>query len=142
MKKCLNISFVYAAAAMAGGVFYREFTKFNDFCGVTVLGKVHTHLFLLGMMIFLIAALFCAHFKSLPEQKLFRSFLCVYNIGVPITAVMMAVRGVTEVPETELPKGVNGAISGVAGIGHIIAGTGIVLLFVSLKSAAKTKERE
>lgn len=127
---------------MAGGVFYREFTKFNDFCGVTVLGKVHTHLFLLGMMIFLIAALFCAHFKSLSEQKLFRAFLCVYNIGVPITAVMMAVRGVTEVLGTELSKGVNGAISGVAGIGHIIAGTGIVLLFVSLKSAAKTKVRE
>lgn len=142
MKKCLNISFVYAAAAMAGGVFYREFTKFNGFHGVTALGKVHTHLFLLGMMIFLIAALFCAHFKSLPEQKLFRAFLCVYNIGVPITAVMMAVRGVTEVLGTELSKGANGAISGFAGIGHIIAGTGIVLLFMSLKSVVKTKARE
>lgn len=142
MKKCLNISLVYAVAAMAGGVFYREFTKFNGFYGVTVLGKVHTHLFLLGMMIFLITALFCAHFKSLSEQKLFKAFLCVYNIGVTITAVMMTVRGVTEVLETELSKGANGTVSGVAGIGHIMAGTGIVLLLASLKSAAKKRVRE
>ena len=31
MKKYLNISFVYAIAAMAGGVFYREFTRFNGY---------------------------------------------------------------------------------------------------------------
>ncbi|MGN0638347.1 MAG: DUF2871 domain-containing protein [Huintestinicola sp.] len=142
MKKCLDISLVYAAAAMAGGVFYREFTRINDFDGVTVLGKVHTHLFLLGMIIFLIAALFCAHFKSLTEQKLFKAFLCVYNIGVPITAVMMAVRGVSEVLGTELSKGANGAISGISGIGHIITGTGIILLLVSFRSAAKTEGRK
>ncbi|MGN0649393.1 MAG: DUF2871 domain-containing protein [Oscillospiraceae bacterium] len=142
MKKCLNLSLIYAAAAMAGGVFYREFTKLNGFDGVTVLGKVHTHLFLLGMMIFLIAALFCAHFKSLPEKKLFKTFLCVYNIGVPLTAVMMAVRGITEVLGTELSKGANGAISGIAGLGHIIAGTGIVLFIAALKSAVKSEVRE
>ena len=28
MKKFLNLSLIYAIAAMAGGVFYREFTKF------------------------------------------------------------------------------------------------------------------
>ena len=142
MKKCLNISLVYAIAALAGGVFYREFTKLNGFDGVTMLGKVHTHLFLLGMMIFLIAALFCAQFDSLPEKKLFKAFLCVYNIGVPVTAVMMAVRGVTEVLATELSKGANGAISGIAGLGHIIAGAGIILLIASLRSVAKTKVRE
>ena len=61
MKKCLNLSLVYAIAAMAGGVFYREFTKWNGYTGVTALGKVHTHLFLLGMVLFLIAALFASH---------------------------------------------------------------------------------
>ena len=48
MKKLLNTAFIYALAAMAGGVFYREFTKFNGFSGRTALGLVHTHLFLLG----------------------------------------------------------------------------------------------
>ena len=51
MKKYLNISLGYAIAAMLGGVFYREFTKWNEFTGVTTLGKVHTHLFLLGMIV-------------------------------------------------------------------------------------------
>ena len=50
MKKYLNISLVYGIAAMVGGVFYREFTKWNGFTGVTALGKVHAHLFLLGML--------------------------------------------------------------------------------------------
>ena len=33
MKKYLNYALGYAVAAMAGGVFYREFTKFNGFTG-------------------------------------------------------------------------------------------------------------
>lgn len=49
MKKYLNLSLGYVIAAMAGGVFCREFTKLNGFTGVTTLGKVHPHLFLLGM---------------------------------------------------------------------------------------------
>lgn len=37
MKKYVNLTLVYAILAMAGGVFYREFTKFNDFTGRTAL---------------------------------------------------------------------------------------------------------
>ncbi len=139
MKKCLNISLIYAIAGLLGGVFYREFTKINGFDGMTVLGKVHTHLLLLGMIVFLIAALFCAHFKSLPERKTFKAFLCVYNIGAPLTAVMMTVRGVTEVLNLELTRGANGAISGISGIAHIIVAVGIILLIVSLKASAKSE---
>ena len=39
MKKYLNFAFAYAILAMAGGVFYREFTKWNAFTGATALGK-------------------------------------------------------------------------------------------------------
>ena len=39
MKKYLNLSLAYAVAAMAGGVFYREFTKLNGFVGVTALAR-------------------------------------------------------------------------------------------------------
>ena len=140
MKKYLNISLIYAIAAMAMGVFFREFTKFNDFTATTTLGKVHTHLFVLGMLVFLIIALFAAHFKNLRELKTFRAFNVVYNIGVPLTAVMMTVRGVTQVLGLELTKGANAAISGIAGIGHIIAAAGIILLLISLKKAAKSEE--
>ncbi|MEG1988471.1 MAG: DUF2871 domain-containing protein, partial [Oscillibacter sp.] len=132
MKKYLNLSLIYAIAAMVGGVFYREFTKFNGFTGVTALGKVHAHLFLLGMLMFLLVALFAAHSK-LEEQKQFRVFLAVYNLGVPLTAVMLVVRGVTQVLGIALSPGMSAAISGVSGIGHILVGIGLILLLLSLK---------
>ena len=137
MKKYLNISLIYAIAAMVGGVFYREFTKWNGFTGVTALGKVHTHLFLLGMLMFLIVALFAEH-HDLQKQKLFRAFLWVYNIGVPLTAVMLAVRGIAQVLNVSLSSAANASISGIAGIGHILTDVGLVLLLISLKKTAES----
>ena len=136
MKKYLNISLVYAIAAMAGGVFYREFTKFNSYTGVTALGKVHTHLFLLGMLVFLVIALYASH-HDLRKIKLFRAFMWVYNIGVPLTAVMMLVRGVPQVLGITLSASFNASVSGIAGIGHILTGVGIVLLILSLGKLEK-----
>lgn len=133
MKKYVNVSLVYAVAAMAGGVFYREFTKFNQFTGVTALGKVHTHLFLLGMLVFLLVALFAGRLE-LEKQKGFALFMKLYNVGVPLTAVMMLVRGVTQVLALPLSRGASAAISGVAGVGHILTGVGLVLL-LSLRKA-------
>lgn len=134
MKKYINISLAYAVAAMAGGVFYREFTKFNGYTGVTALGKVHTHLFLLGMLVFLVVALFAAH-NDLKNIGAFRAFLVTYNIGVPLTSAMLLVRGVTQVLGMELTASASAAISGIAGIGHILTGAGILLLLVSLKKS-------
>ena len=136
MKKYLNHSLVYAIAAMAGGVFYREFTKLQGFTGVTALGKVHTHLFLLGMLVCLMVALF-AERLDLTGIRSFRIFQWTYHIGVPLTAVMLLVRGITQVLGLALSKGASAAISGIAGIGHILTGVGIILLLVSLKKAAK-----
>ncbi|MDD3334254.1 MAG: DUF2871 domain-containing protein [Eubacteriales bacterium] len=135
MKKYLNCSLAYAIAAMVGGVFYREFTKFNGFTGVTALGKVHTHLFLLGMVMFLLVALF-AKSVDLEHQKSLKSFMLLYNIGVPLTALMMVVRGIPQVLGLSLSKGLDAAISGVAGIGHILTGIGILLLLTGLRKAA------
>jgi hypothetical protein len=135
MKKYLNTAFVYALLALAGGVFYREFTKFNGFTGVTALGKLHVHLFTLGMVMFLLAALFSAQLP-LEKQKNFRAFLKLYHIGVPLTAVMLLIRGVLEVLATPLSRGMDAAISGMAGLGHILTGVGIVLFLLSLKKAA------
>ena len=139
MKKYLNMSLAYAIAAMAGGVFYREFTKWNGFTGVTALGKVHTHLFMLGMIMFLIVALFAERYP-LSEQKTFRMFVRVYNMGVPVTSLMMAVRGITQVLDLPLSKGASSAISGIAGIGHILTGAGMILLLLSLRKAARREQ--
>lgn len=135
-KKCLKLSLHYAVAAMAGGVFYREFTKFNDFTGVTALGKVHAHLFLLGMFVFLIAALFAKQY-DLDSSRKFSIFLKTYNIGVPLTAIMLLARGIVQVRATVLSAGADAAISGIAGIGHIFVGIGLIFFILSLTEAAK-----
>lgn len=136
MRKCLDFSLTYAIAAMVCGVFYREFTKYQDFTGVTALGKVHAHLFLLGMVMFLIVALFAMHW-NLDGQKKFRWFLRTYNIGVPLTAAMLLVRGVTQVLGLPLTTGASAAMSGIAGIGHILTGVGLILLLLALRDRAK-----
>lgn len=136
MKRYLNYSLAYAVAAMAGGVFYREFTKWNGYAGVTALGKVHAHLFLLGMVVFLLVALF-AERKNLADQKMFKAFMCIYNVEVPLSAVMMLIRGILQVQGIALSSGANAAISGVSGMGHMMTGIGLVLLLLSLRRAAK-----
>ena len=45
MKRYMKMALLYAVLAMIGGVFYREFTKFNGFTGKTALGVEHTHYF-------------------------------------------------------------------------------------------------
>lgn len=136
MKKYINISIIYAVLAMAGGVFFREFTKYNSFEGTTALGKVHVHLFLLGMVVYLLVALFNKN-KELESLKTFKAFNIIYNIGVPLTATMMLVRGIIQVLNVSLSSGASGAISGIAGIGHILTGVGIVLLLISLRKSVK-----
>jgi len=135
MKKYLNLAMGYAIAAMAGGVFYREFTKWNHFSGITMLSKVHAHLFMLGMMVFLLVALFSRQ-MDLEKEKSFRRFFLIYNIGLPLTVLMMLVRGIIQVKETALSAGADAAISGIAGIGHILLSIGLLLLLVTLKRAA------
>lgn len=138
MKKSLNYALAYAILAMCGGVFYREFTRFNGFEGTTALGKVHTHFFLLGMMMYLIIALFMRD-NDFSGKRAFKVFRAVYNTGVPLTGIMLGVRGVFEVLGTELSKGASAAISGIAGIGHILTGMGIVMLILIFKNCAAKK---
>lgn len=103
---------------------------------MTALGKVHTHLFLLGMLVFMVLALYASHFEF-GKNKTFRAFMWTYNIGVPLTAAMLLVRGVTQVLGMNLSSASNASISGIAGIGHILTGVGIILLLLSLKKLAK-----
>lgn len=139
MKKYITLSFLYAIAAMVGGVFYREFTKFNGFDGRTTLAFVHTHLFLLGMIMFLLVALFAGRLP-LATTKPFGAFLIVYNIGVPMAAIMLTVRGIIQVLGIPLSSGASAAISGISGISHILVGIGLVLFFLSLRKAAAQAE--
>ena len=127
MKRYINAALLYAILAMAGGVFYREFTKFNGFTGKTTLSVVHTHYFLLGMVLFLLLLLLEKSFSFTgPKTGL---VLAVYHVA----ALMLVVRGVAQVLSPGLSSGMSAAISGMAGIGHILLGVSLVILLVQIR---------
>ena len=131
MKRYMNLALLYAVLAMVGGVFYREFTKFNGFTAKTTLGVVHTHYFLLGMVFFLLLLLLEKSF-SFTGAKTGR-ILAAYQVGLNLTAVMFVVRAVPQVLGTALSSGMSAAISGIAGIGHILLGVSLVLVLIQIR---------
>ena len=137
MKRYMNTAILYAILAMVGGVFYREFTKFIGFTSKTALSVLHTHYFMLGMVFFLLLLLLEKSF-SFSSRKSGR-VLIFYHVGLNLTAVMFVVRGIAQVLGTALSSGMNAAISGIAGIGHILLGVSLVLLLIEIKrSISKT----
>ena len=132
MKRYMNSALLYAALALAGGVFYREFTKFSGFSGKTALAVVHSHYFLLGMVFFLLLLVLEKSF-AFSGPKTGRA-LALYHAGLNLTAVMLAVRGVTQVRGLSLTAGMDAALSGMAGIGHILLGLGLILLLLQMRA--------
>ena len=125
MKRYINYSIVYAVLAMIGGVFYREFTKMNDYTAWTTLSVVHTHYFILGMMFFLILGVVSTRVRFKPNHA-----VLFYNIGLNLTAIMLVVRGTVQDLDLNV---VSALISGVAGISHIIFGVSLILILLDIK---------
>lgn len=86
---------------------------------------------MLGMVFFLLLLLLEKSF-SFSSQKSGR-VLIFYHVGLNLTAVMFVVRGVAQVLGTALSSGMNAAISGIAGIGHILLGVSLVFLLIEIK---------
>ena len=61
--------------------------------------------------------------------------LTVYHIGLNLTVAMFVVRGIIQVFSYVLSAGINAAISGIAGIGHILLGVSIVLLLLQIRDS-------
>lgn len=139
MKRYLNPALFYTIPAMLGGIFDREFTKFHGFAGKTTLGVVHTHYFMLGMVFFLLLLLLEQNFAFTGPKT--GRILAVYHVGLNLTAVMLAVRGVTQVLGTALSSGMDAAISGMAGIGHILLGVSLVLLLLQIRRSVSGADR-
>lgn len=140
MRHYMNAALTYAALAMAGGVFYREFTKYNGFTARTTLSMVHTHYFLLGMIFFLLLLLLEKNFSFTGEKT--GRVLAAYHIGLNLTALMLVVRGVVQVLAPAISSGMSAAISGMAGIGHILLGVSLVLLLVQVRRSCRGDREE
>lgn len=133
-KRYANLALSYGAAAMILGIFYREFTKFSHFSGQTSLAFLHTHYFLLGMFFFLTLMLVEKVF-SFSDQGTGK-LLIVYQAGLNVTGLGFLLRGLTQVRGAELSRGLDAAISGIAGIGHIMLGVCLVLLLLKIRKKA------
>lgn len=131
MKRYANASLLYALIAMAGGVFYREFTKFSGFTGKTALSVVHTHYFLLGMVFFLLLLLLEKSFAFSREKT--GCVLALYHVGLNVTGAALLVRGVAQVLALPLSRAMDASLSGVAGIGHLLLGVSMVLLLLRIR---------
>jgi hypothetical protein len=139
MKKLLKTAAYYAGFAIGLGVFDREFTKWNNFVGLTPLSYLHVHLFVLGMLLFLVLALF-AKDSQLEQNKYFKVFYLVHNIALPWTVAMMLTRGILQVEQVTLAKGLDTLVSTLSGIGHLGITVGLVFLFISLFKTFVPKE--
>lgn len=134
IKRYANLAFAYAVIAIIFGVFYREFTKFSHFTGRTNLAFLHAHYFLLGMFFFLALMLIE---KVLPfSDRNTGKLLIAYQAGLNITGLGFLMRGLTQVWGTELSRGLDASISGIAGIGHILLGVCLILLLLKIRKRA------
>ena len=135
-KRFANSAFIYAIIAMVCGVFYREFTKFNFYDGDTSLSVMHTHYFILGMVFFLVLMLIEKNF-GISSQSKTGLFVITYQAGLNITGLSFLARGITQVLQSDLSKGMDASLSGIAGIGHIVMSVSMLLLLWRIRKAVK-----
>ena len=133
MTKLVNGAFIYLFTGLFMGAFYREFTKYMGFQGDTMLSVVHTHLIMLGCIVMLLLLILEKNFH-LSRCKHYKKAMIFYNIGVIMTTAMMIVRGILTVLQVEL-GGMTHAISGIAGLGHIVITIGFIFIFIVMKQS-------
>lgn len=138
MNRLMNTAFAYMILGLVSGLFYREYTKATDTLGMdTQLATLHTHFLALGMIVFLVVLALDALF-GLSGRRSFSVFYWTYNIGLVMTVVMQAVRGVLTLDGQD-PSTTTAAIPGIAGLGHIVLTVGLVALFVALRAGIKDR---
>ena len=132
MKRLMNASIVYGVLGLIGGVFYREFTKLNGFTDFTTLSVVHTHYLMLGMVFFLLLVLVEKNFHFVATKV--SKYLLFYHNGLNLTVIMLFIRGIVQVLSLNVSSA---AISGIAGIGHLILGISMILVLISIGNCIK-----
>lgn len=116
-------------------MFYREYTKYLDFDGETMLSLLHTHTFVLAVIFPLLFTLVIYQLQHTTKEL--RSAFWTYYIGWGISIVMMFVRGIAQVQELVLSSGIDHMISGIAGLGHFMLSVGFIWIFFKLIKRSK-----
>ncbi len=128
----LKDALVFLVMGLAGGVFYREFTKLNGFTGITTLRVIHVHSIAVGSLTLLILWLALKNADHLQLDQRFKKPVFALIGGLYFTIVTMLLRGINQVIGKGYIPFPDAALSGVAGIGHIVLGVALVVTFVRL----------
>jgi len=128
----LELSTASLILGLVGGVFYREFTKIYDFTGTTYLGKVHGHTLALGFLSLLLLYTVISLKKDDEFTFKLRKPLYFWIAGLLLSIVMMLIHGMIEVLGSYYGTVPEVAISGVAGLGHILLSIGLVWTMIIL----------
>src|SRR5699024_6717726 len=120
------------------GLFYREFSKANDFPEgqFTQLGLVPTHLLTLGFIVLLIVLLLEKVFALSRNRKPFEWVSWLYNAGVVLTAARMVWHAML----TALGGEATSMIAGIAGLGQIFPTVAMILFVIVLGGAISNTE--
>ncbi|HDJ2360196.1 TPA: DUF2871 domain-containing protein [Staphylococcus aureus] len=125
MKRLMYSSALYTLLGLLSGLFYREMTKAEDFSGFSQLNVTHTHLLVLGTIMFLIFMIIEGQFKLTTHTKLFNSFFYIYHLGVLVTVAMQFVNGISTIKDLSVSPAI-------AGLGHIFLTIAFILFFILL----------
>ena len=133
MKRLFNLSFFYLILGLALGVFFREFTKLNDFTDVTTLSVAHTHTLVLGFIFFLVIVILEKTF-TISNIKYFNTWLVTYNIGLLSLISTLVARGILEVLNKDFA-----GLPHMAGTSHAILGISLIWFMIILKKSIFSK---
>lgn len=117
------------------GVFFREFTKLNNFTGETMLSYMYVHYIMLGTMFFIILLVLEKNF-SFVDSKM-KKVLISYHIGLNLMQLFFLIRGIIQVLNIDISKAIDSSISGFAGLAHIIIGVSFVMIINSVRKKKK-----
>ncbi|ERF48405.1 MULTISPECIES: DUF2871 domain-containing protein [Staphylococcus] len=125
MKKLMYSSAFYTILGLLSGIFYREMTKAEEFSGYSQLNVTHTHLLVLGTIMFLIFMIIELQLNITKHKTLFNYFFYLYHLGLLITVAMQYVNGIATI------KGFSAgpAIAGISGLGHITLAIALICFF-------------
>lgn len=135
MKKSFYAAITYAILALGSGLFARTYIdQIMHYEGDTQIKILHTHLFAMGMLFFLVVMALDKLF-NLEKSKWFNLFFWHYNAGFGLTILLMLIIGVRQVQglgESEI-------LAGLAGLGHVIVTAAFVMFFTALYQRAIKK---
>lgn len=138
MLRLLYTSFTFAVLGVLSGLYYRELSKAHDMFdrAATQLPLVHTHFLVLGFIVLLLVlALERLFHLSDTAPRLNTWFYWLWIVGVAITGGMMLVKGTMAMRGLDVSSP---AISGIAGLGHMLLTAGVIVLFFLIRKGVTT----